>query len=99
MRREDNCRYCGKVMHGPGDPFSPDGYHEEVGDAEHCIRCGSTAYGEGCVFSNYNENPRGIHIHGHGKDSSGNTRCIYCGKHMTSNMDGCVFSPNGRHKF
>ena len=99
MEREDECRYCGKNAHGYGCVYSPDGIHEETGDAEHCIRCGSTSYGNGCVYAT-EDNINKIHIHGHGKDSQGNMRCIYCGAILSkgSNMNGCWYSPNGKHK-
>ena len=100
MDRDQECRYCGKIIHGLGCPYSPDGYHEEIGDTEHCIRCGSTSYGPGCFYADAKTNPNMVHIHGHGKDSNGKMRCIYCGVILSkgSNMTGCVYSPNGKHK-
>ncbi len=99
--RNDECRYCGKIAHGPGCMFSPDGIHEESGDADHCIRCGSTAYGPTCMFADVS-NLKKIHIHGHGKsDKDGKIHCIYCGAILGSggvNGGSCIFSPTGRHR-
>ena len=99
--RNDECRYCGKVAHGGGCIYSPDGMHEEAGDADHCIRCGSTNYGPTCIFADVS-NPRKIHIHGHGKSpKDGKIHCIYCGVIMgKGGVSGgsCIFSPTGKHQ-
>ena len=99
--RNDECRYCGtKGVHGTGCLYSPSGMHEEVGDADHCIYCGSTSYGTGCLFANPKENPKKLHKHGHGKsDKDGKLHCIWCGKIIDkSGGYGCLFSPSGKHQ-
>ena len=104
--RNDKCRYCSKKgIHGKDCLFSPDGYHEEIGDADHCIRCGGTNYGPGCIMASA-DNKKKIHIHGHGiSGKDGKYHCIYCGKVMSGpgksggvTGPGCLFSPNGRHQ-
>lgn len=101
LERNDECRFCGKIAHGPGCQFSPDGFHEEAGDAGHCIRCGSTNYGPTCQFPD-SRNIRKVHVHGHGKSIKDNKiHCIYCGAILgQGGVSGgsCMFSPTGRHQ-
>lgn len=94
------CRYCGKQASGRGCLYSPDGYHEAVGDADHCIRCQSSNYGAGCLYPS-KDNKKKIHIHGHGKSlKDGKLHCVYCGKVMAPGTAGagCLYSPNGKHQ-
>lgn len=96
--RNNSCRYCGREgVHGTGCLFSPTGMHEEVGDGDHCIYCGSTNYGTGCLFSSEKGK---IHKHGHGKsEKDGKMHCVWCGKVLEkSGGTGCLFSPNGKHQ-
>ena len=96
--RNDTCRFCGqKGVHGPGCRFSPDGMHSEIGDADHCIYCGSTNYGTSCLFS---PEKNKIHKHGHGiSDRDGKRHCVWCGRVIDkSGGTGCLFSPNGLHQ-
>ena len=51
-----------------------------------CRHCGSSSYGNGCVYS-----PVRRHRHGPGAN-----KCIWCGS--TANGNGCVYSPTGRHE-
>lgn len=99
--RNDKCRYCSKKgVHGKDCLYSPDGFHEEIGDADHCIRCGGTSYGPSCIMASA-DNKKKIHIHGHGVSAKdGKYHCIYCGKVMNPGTSGpsCLFSPNGRHQ-
>ena len=99
--RNDTCKYCGKTgVHGMGCLQSPNGYHEEVGDADHCIFCGSTNYGKGCLLNPYKELET-LHIHGHGKaDRDGKIHCIYCGAVLTTSTSRgqCLLSPTGSHQ-
>jgi len=100
--RNDTCRFCGrKGVHGKDCLYSSDNFHEEIGDADHCIRCGSTNYGPSCIMAAAS-NKKKIHIHGHGVSSKdGKYHCVYCGKLLNSPGTagpGCLFSPNGRHQ-
>ncbi len=95
------CKYCGKQMTGPGCQFSPDGYHELVGDNDHCVRCGSTNYGGSCMYPS-SDNWDHIHVHGHGVSAKdGRVHCIYCGKDIGPGGyagSSCIYSPTGRHE-
>lgn len=90
------CRYCGQDAHGTGCFYSPTGVHKATGDPEHCIMCGSTAYGTGCYYAE-NNNPRKVHIHGHGKGTDGKVHCIYCGVTIPDGS-ACFYSPTGKHE-
>lgn len=100
MSRPTACRYCGDEAHGPGCMHSPDGYHESIGDNDHCVRCGSTSYGPGCMYPEKG-NLRELHIHGHGVSAyDGEPHCIYCGDLIGRNGNPagpCMYSPTGRH--
>lgn len=99
--RNSTCRYCGKEnVHGMGCLQSPTTYHEEAGDADHCIFCGTTYYGRGCLMNPYSE-LNTLHIHGHGLSEIDNKiHCIYCGALVTtsSSRGQCMLSPTGNHQ-
>lgn len=97
MERKDNCRYCGRGgAHGYSCMYSPWQIHVEEGDADHCIFCGSTNYGQGCSYSHIAFPSTTNHKHGHG-NRDGKARCVWCGSEPNSNP--CSYSPNKKHEY
>jgi hypothetical protein len=68
------------------NPKSLNGLHQHNDDEKHCIYCGSSSYGNGCL-----QTPTRKHIHGHGAG-----KCVYCGS-IESGM-GCKHSLTGNHQ-